>query len=109
MEDTDDDDDEQKLSGAGKQMRKMLKKNDKSGQYDDSDDDKNPYASSVCCRSSLPLLRFAHLRVNRRRKRKNLTRPRFIRGRRFRPHHLAQDHSNQVRRVGVFPGRQIAR
>jgi len=50
-EDTDDED-EQKLSGAGKQMRKMLKKNDKSGQYDDSDEDKNPYASSVCHRSS---------------------------------------------------------
>ena len=49
-----DDEDEQKLSGAGKQMRKMLKKNDKSGQYDDSDEDKNPYASSVCYRSSFP-------------------------------------------------------
>ena len=48
-----DDEDTQKLSGAGKQMRKMLKKNDKSGQYDDSDEDKNPYASSVCYRSSL--------------------------------------------------------
>ena len=52
FEDSDDDEEQQKLSGAGKQMRKMLKKNDKSGQYDDSDEDKNPYASSVCYRSS---------------------------------------------------------
>ena len=94
LEDTDDED-EQKLSGAGKQMRKMLKKNDKSGQYDDSDEDKNPYASSVCYRSSFPSFGGTYLCINRRRKRRSLIRLKRILDPRFRPHHPGQDHSSR--------------
>ena len=98
QEDTDDEDD-QKLSGAGKQMRKMLKKNDKSGQYDDSDEDKNPYASSVCHRSSFPSFGGTYLCINRRRRRKSLIRLKHLLDPRFRPRHLGQDHSSQHHRA----------
>ena len=93
-EDTDDED-EQKLSVAGKQMQKMLKKNDKSGQYDDSDEDKNPYASSVCYRSSFPFFRGTHPHVNRRRRRSPI-RPKYTRDPRFRPRRLDQVHNSQL-------------
>lgn len=98
-----DDEDEQKLSVAGKQMRKMLKKNDKSGQYDDSDEDKNPYASSVCCRSSFAFFRGTHPHVNRRRRMMSRTRLKYIRDRRFRPRRLDQVQSSQLRRATVPP------
>ena len=94
LEDTDDED-ELKLSGAGKQMRKMLKKNDKSGQYDDSDEDKNPYASSVCYRSSFPSFGGTYLCINRRRRRMSLIRLKRILDPRFRHRHLGQDHNSQ--------------
>ena len=94
-----DDEDEQKLSGAGKQMQKMLKKNDKSGQYDDSDDDKNPYASSVCYRLSLPFSRCTHPHMNRRRRKRSLIRPKCIRDPQFRLRRLGQDHSSRPQRA----------
>ena len=106
LEDTDDEDD-QKLSGAGKQMRKMLKKNDKSGQYDDSDEDKNPYASSVCYRSSFQFLGGTHPYMNRRRRR-NLIRLKHTLDLRLRPRHLGQGHSNQ-RRLAMGPTNQTLR
>jgi len=106
LEDSDDED-EQKLSGAGKQMRKMLKKNDKSGQYDDSDEDKNPYASSVCYRSSLPFFGGTYLYVNRRRKRMSLIRPKRIRDLRSRHHHLDQGRSSQPRRATAPTSRAL--
>ena|ERR1700753_2997271 len=93
-----DDEDEQKLSGAGKQMQKMLKKNDKSGQYDDSDEDKNPYASSVCSRLSLPFFGGTHPYVNRRRRRKPI-RPKRIRDPRSRPRRPDQDLSSPIHRA----------
>ena len=55
---------EQKRSGADKQMWKMKNKN-KSRQYDDSDEDKNPYANSVCYRSTFPFFGGTYLCVNR--------------------------------------------
>jgi hypothetical protein len=87
----------------------MLKKNDKSGQYDDSDDDKNPYASSVCCRSSFPFSGRAHPYMNRRKRMMNLIRLRSIRDLRFRPHRLAQDHSSQVQGAAVLAINQTTR
>jgi len=104
LEDTDDED-EQKLSGAGKQMQKMLKKNDKSGQYDDSDEDKNPYASSVCYRSSFPSFGGTYLCMNRRRKRRSLIHLRYILDLQLRPRHLGQGHSSQPRRATAPPSR----
>lgn len=101
-EDTDDED-EQKLSVAGKQMRKMLKKNDKGGQYDDSDEDKNPYASSVCCRLSFPFFRGTHKHVNRRKRMMSPIHLKYIRDPRFRRHRLDQVCSNQLRRATVPP------
>jgi len=106
LEDTDDED-EQKLSGAGKQMRKMLKKNDKSGQYDDSDEDKNPYASSVCYRSSFAFFGGTYLYVNRRRKRRSLIRLKRIRDLRSKPHRLGRGHSNQLRRTTAPASRTL--
>ena len=91
--------DEHQLSVAGKQMRKMLKKNDKSGQYDDSDEDKNPYASSVCYRSSFPFFKGTHPYVNRRRRTMSLIRLKYIRDRRFRPLRLDQVQSSQIHRA----------
>ena len=101
-----DDEDQQKLSGAGKQMRKMLRKNDKTGQYDDSDEDKNPYASSVCYRSSFGFFLGAYLHVNRRRRR-NLIRLKFTRDLRSKPHRLAQDPCNQLRRATARTSRAL--
>jgi len=105
-EDSDDEDD-QKLSGAGKQMRKMLKKNDKSGQYDDSDEDKNPYASSVCYRSSFPFLGGTYLCVNRRRRRMNQIRLKHIRDLRSKHHRLGRGRNSQLRRTTVPASRTL--
>ena len=102
-----DDEDDQKLSGAGKQMRKMLKKNDKSGQYDDSDEDKNPYASSVCYRSSFTFFGGTHPCMNRRRRRRSLTRLKRTLGLRFRPHHLDRGHSSPPRRATAPTSRTL--
>lgn len=106
VEDSDDEDDP-KLSGAGKQMQKMLKKNDKSGQYDDSDEDKNPYASSVCYRSSCPFFGGTYPYMNRMRRRMNPIRLKHIRDRRYRPRHLSQDHSSQLRRATAPASRTL--
>ena len=100
VEDTDDEE-EQKLSVAGKQMRKMLKKNDKGGQYDDSDEDKNPYASSVCSRLSIPFFKGTHPNVNRRRRRMRSMRLRYIRDRRFRRRRPGRVQSSQQHRAAA--------
>jgi hypothetical protein len=102
-----DDEDQQKLSGAGKQMQKMLKKNDKGGQYDDSDEDKNPYASSVCYRSSFRFFLGAYLYVNRRRRRRNPIRLKHTRGLRSRPHRLGQGPNSQLPRATAPTSRAV--